>query len=424
VLLCAALAAGGCSDGPARPNDIVLVTLDTTRRDHLGVYGYERPVSPHLDAFAERADLYTRAYASSSWTVPTHASILTRLHASDHGAHLGATGGMAHRLRDDVGTLGERLRARGYATAAIVGAHTLNVRFGLGRGFDLYDAPAGEDILSSRKADVLTRRALAWLDERSNGPVFLFVNYFDPHIPYRPPEPCHSRLAAGIAHHGPRAIAWHRRPLRENLALYDAEICFMDEQFNRLMEGLRARGRFKTALVAVVADHGERFDPVEGIVHGRTLGEALIHVSLFLKHPRQHRGRVVEKPFEARRLFQLMLAASGARLPETAPDSGFERRLLVSELWRGGPEKGNPVLRALIRWPLKLVVPPEGPPALYDLSSVAGETDDLAASRARERAELEALLAAWVARRGAASGAPVELDPALREKLRALGYAL
>ena len=88
------------------------------------------------------------------------------------------------------------------------------------------------------------------------------------------------------------------------------------------------------------------------------------------------------------------------------------------------PSRPLPVLRALIRWPLKILVPPEGPPALYDLSSAAGETSDLAAKLSRERAELEALLAAWVARRGTASGVPVELDPALREKLRALGYAL
>jgi arylsulfatase A-like enzyme len=422
---------GGCSKKspqPAeasRPTDIILVTLDTTRRDHLGAYGYDRPVSVNLDRFAEGADLYTRAYASSSWTVPTHASILTGLYASDHGAHAETAGDAFVQLRADVPTLAEQLRSRGYATAAILGAHTLAERFGLARGFDHYEAPTAQSLLASRRADQITRRALSWLDEQADDPVFLFVNYFDPHIPYRPPAGCHERFAPGVAHHAGISVDWLKRPMNENLQLYDAEICFMDEQFGVLIEGLKERHRLNDALVVVVADHGESFDLVEGMKHGHTLDEELIRVPLFVKQPRQRRGTRIEDVFETRRLFHTMLTAAKASPPEAAQAQDDSQEFAVSELWRGTPEQSNPVLRALVRWPLKLVVPPgdgSSDSRLYDLAASASEAADLAKKKSQERAALEALLGAWLADRKAVTGQPVELDPDMVEKLRALGY--
>jgi len=425
ITLLAVFGASGCPRKPSQPTDLILVTLDTTRRDHLGAYGYSRPVSPHLDRFAEGADLYTRAYASSSWTVPTHASMLTGLHASDHGAHMSPGDGTPLQLRTDVETLGERLRKRGYATAGVVGAHTMHERFGFARGFDLYDAPAGEDVVASRPADLITRNALSWLDEQKGRPVFLFLNYFDPHLPYRPSASCHERFAKGVPAHGRSPLEWHKRPLDENLQLYDAEICFMDEQFGILLEGLRERRRMKTALIVVVADHGESFDPVDGISHGRTLNEELIRVPLFVKRPGQRRGNRVEEVFETRKLFHMLLGASKPKASEHAEDEVHTQELTVSELWRGDPDQPNPVLRALIRWPLKLVVPPgvtSGASRLYDLSKNGADMADIAAKRPAEREALESLLGGWVAQRGAIPGSPVELDPALVDKLRALGY--
>jgi len=409
----------------SRPTDIILVTLDTTRRDHLGAYGYDRPVSVNLDRFAKEADLYTRAYASSSWTVPTHASILTGLYASDHGAHSELTGDSFVQLRADIPTLAEQLHSRGYATAAILGAHTLAERFGLARGFDHYEAPTAQSLLASRRADRITRRALSWLDEQGDDPVFLFVNYFDPHSPYRPPAGCHERFAPGVAHHAGSSAEWLKRPMNENLQLYDAEICFMDEQFGVLIEGLQERRRLNDALVVVVADHGESFDPAEGIRHGHTLDEELIRVPLFVKQPQQRRGTRIEDVFETRRLFHTMLAVAKAPPPEAARPQDDSQDFAVSELWRGTPEQSNPILRALVRWPLKLVVPPgdgSGASRLYDLAANASEATDLAKKKSQERVALEALLAAWVANRKAVTGPPVELDPEMVEKLRALGY--
>lgn len=409
---------------PARPSDIILVTLDTTRRDHIGAYGYERPVSPNLDGFAKGADLYTKAYASSSWTVPTHASILTGLHASDHGAHSSPAGGII-QLRPDVTTLAERLHAQGYATAAIVGAHTLNERFGLARGFDLYDAPAGETLLASRRADAITSRALSWLDANDARPVFLFVNYFDPHIPYRASGACQERFAKGISPHLGSSSQWLKRPVSENLQLYDAEICFMDEQFGVLIEGLKKRGRFENAMIVVAADHGENFDAEKGIHHGDSLDEALIRVPLFVKRPQQQSGTRVDEVFETRSLFYTMLGATKDAEKDPPPTDDVAEDFAVSELWAGKAEDANPVLRALVRWPLKLLAPPgDGSDAskLYDLSTPEAESTDLAEKKSDDKKTLEALLQTWVAERDGVSGAPVELDPEMVEKLRALGY--
>ena len=410
---------------PARPSDIILVTLDTTRRDHLGAYGYERPVSPNLDEFARGADLYTKAYASSSWTVPTHASILTGLHPSDHGA-LSDSSTSIVQLRSDVPTLAERLSEQGYATAAILGAHMLSERFGMARGFDLYDAPTGTTLLASRRADFIMRRALSWLDEQKERPVFLFVNYFDPHVPYRPSGECRERFAKGLAlHEGGNSPAWFQRPVEENLQLYDAEICFMDQHFGLLIEELKKRERFENALIVVVADHGENFGGEKGIHHGDSLDETLIRVPLFVKHPRQTRGSQVDDVFETRSLFYTMLGAAKDAERDPPPKDEHAADFAVSELWSGKPEHANPVLRALVRWPLKLLVPPgDGADAskLYDLSTPEAESTDVAEKKSDDKKMLEALLQTWVAERDGVSGAPVELDPEMVEKLRALGY--
>jgi hypothetical protein len=222
---------------------------------------------------------------------------------------------------------------------------------------------------------------------------------------------------------------WLKRPLDENLRLYDAEICYMDEQLGLLLDGLKERDRFDDALVVIAADHGESFDAGKGPHHGDTLDEALIHVPLFVKHPKQTQGARVEELFETRRLFFTMRDATADPSAKTpAPqDESHAQAFAVSELWRGKPDDLNPVLRALIRWPLKLLKPPgDGtePSKLFDLSASgeARETADLSKDKSSEREALEAMLSSWVAERKNAAGAPVQLDPDMVEKLRALGY--
>jgi arylsulfatase A-like enzyme len=420
-------ATAGCSRHASTPIDVVLITLDTTRRDHLGAYGYGAPVSPRLDAFAATADLYEHAYASSSWTIPTHASILTGLHPTDHGAHLAALydpEAPVAALGSEPVTLAEHLAAHGYATGAFVGAPLLDRRFGLARGFDHYDdAFDAATVATGRGADELTARALAWIRAQGDRPIFLLVNYFDPHVPYTRREPCYTRLAHASEkpkradHEGPR------RPYAEPLRLYDSEICFMDEHFGRLIDALRARGRLDGAVVAVVADHGEAFGEHGQTSHGSSLIEPLIRVPLIVKRSGQDLGRRMAEPIEARSLFHLLLRAAGVPEPTGTPGRTDATPGVVSELMTGLGNGRRAPLRALIEWPWKLVVRPDGGGRLIDLATDPGEDHDQWSARPELRARLEGDLGRWVADRSrVAEATPARLDPETRRRLQALGY--
>jgi arylsulfatase A-like enzyme len=285
-----ALALAGC--GAAEPPSLLLVTLDTTRADRLGCYGYARETSPNLDRLAADAVLHTRAYSTSSWTLPAHASLFTGLHAPSHGARLDPDGPLvladaidgsaalesyrATGLSPAEPTLAELLRERGYATAAVVAGPWLEGVFGLDRGFDLYD-DEGIDTIRGRVAEDVTDAALRWLGSRSRGPFFLFLNYYDPHEPYEDPAG-YSELFLPPPHPS--------EPTRELLdARYDGEIRYMDQHFGRLLDALRERGLYDGLWIVVTADHGELLGEHRQIGHGKSLFEEEIRVPLLVKRP-------------------------------------------------------------------------------------------------------------------------------------------
>ena len=190
----------GC--GEMAPISLVIVTLDTTRVDHLSVYGYERETTPQLEAFAERAVRFERAWSTSTWTLPAHASLFTGLYPASHGAHYDARGAAAlgsvlvsvpaaklvraGRLDERTITLAEILSARGYETGAFVGGPWLHRSFGLLQGVEKMDDESRT--FGGRDASLLTDRALEWLEDlEADAPYFLFLNYFDAHAPYNPP---------------------------------------------------------------------------------------------------------------------------------------------------------------------------------------------------------------------------------------------
>jgi len=196
--------AGACGGDAPRPPSVLLVTLDTTRADHLGCYGHARDTSPRLDALAQEGVLYLRARSTSSWTLPAHASLFTGRFTSSHGARFDAEGPVrltqaiadegqlseyrARPLVDSETTLAELLAARGYATAAVVAGPWMKRVFGLAQGFEHYD-DEGIDSLTGRRAASVTEAALAWADTLDERPFFLFLNYYDPHGPYGAPAP-------------------------------------------------------------------------------------------------------------------------------------------------------------------------------------------------------------------------------------------
>jgi len=244
----------------------------------MGFLGSERGLTPNLDGLARRGVVFSRAYAQVPLTTPSHATILTGTYPGfNHVNYMGDPLGKALPF------LPEILHRNGYRTAAFVGALVLDPRKlapGFERGFGIYDAGfhrrrGSEDRYHSleRRGEEVVNRALAWLSKQPAGPFFLWVHLYDPHDPYSPPEPYQTRYQA--------------EP-------YDGEIAYTDSVVGRLITGLRTRGLFDSALLPVMADHGEAFGEHGENHHGIFLYDETIHVPLLFKLPGQHPSRKVE----------------------------------------------------------------------------------------------------------------------------------
>lgn len=343
--------------GSHRPPPVVLVTLDTTRRDVLGTYGGDGAATPHLDAFASRATVYENAYTTAPWTLPAHASIFTGLYPSRHGA--GVTG---DHLEPGFDTLAEILRRHGYLTAGFAGGILSSWRFGVGQGFASYlDADGFErpaDRLTGAALDFL-RRAIVAPPAGESAPFFLFVNYFDPHFPFRAPAPfAHAfgvpELKQAVDGDLWRetldgsAAAWERvvdgeapaaaAALAALRAAYLAEVAFMDQQVGRLFTELRRWGLWDDALVVVTADHGELLGEGGYFSHSARLDPALVEVPLIVKWPGQREGRRVADLASLVDLFPTVLETTGAPGPRgdgqtlAAPRfRWWKRRFVIAE---------------------------------------------------------------------------------------------
>lgn len=391
--------------------------VDTLRADALSCSGAAREVTPRLDAFfRDEATLYENAYAASSWTLPSFGTILTGAPPSTHGAdRLGAAFGA---LRKGIPTLAESLHARKYLTMAIVNNPFLSREFGLDRGFARYDHEATTNA-SGRRADEVTRKALAFAYSVGDRPFFLLAHYFDPHLDYDPPEAFRKRfLPPGTPSDWAFSVAdqvafktGRRSPSPEEAAriraLYDAEVAFVDEQIGLLLDGFRRAGLDRHLTVIVTSDHGEEFFEHGGFEHGHSLHEEVARVPLLVRVPgRTKPGVRVAAPVSHADLAPAILsivdggAGPGRDLsrPETlASDADL---LLEGALY--GDDRA-----ALVRGRTKWIEPPG---ALYDLAADPRESRDLAAAPGGEREKAARDLAAALA--------------LAREKARLAGEAL
>jgi arylsulfatase A-like enzyme/Tfp pilus assembly protein PilF len=262
-----------------QPN-VVLITLDTTRADRMGFLGSQRGLTPNLDGLARQATAFSRAYAQVPLTTPSHAVILTGTYPQFNHVNY-----MGDPLDKTLPLLPEILHRNGYRTAAFVGALVLDPKklaAGFERGFDVYDAgfhrrrPREDNYHSlERRGEEVVSHALAWLSKRPAGPFFLWVHLYDPHDPYSPPEPYKTRYQANP---------------------YDGEIAYTDAVVASLLAALKTRGLFDSALIAVMADHGEAFGEHGENHHGIFLYDETIHVPLLIKAPRQHFTRRIGSP--------------------------------------------------------------------------------------------------------------------------------
>ncbi len=412
------LGVAGCNRVEGRPNaaperpNLLLVTIDTLRADHVGAYGAEDAQTPTLDGLAREGTRFTTAVASAPLTLPSHASMLTGIHPPG----LGVRHNGLYRLDGDFETLAERLRAEGWATAAVIGAFVLHRSTGLDQGFDLYDDETSPEAATpsgflERRAEAVTERALAWL-ETAPRPFFLWVHYYDPHARYQPPPPFAERFAA--------------RP-------YDGEIAYVDAQLGRLLAGMRGAGALANTLVVATSDHGESLGEHDEIDHGYALYDSVLSVPFLMRGPGVPVGRVVEDVVSGVDVTPTALDLLGLPSP---PD--LDGRSLRA-LWSGKATSPRLAYAETLATQLDLGWAPlfavrgrrflyvRAPrPELYDTPADPGQLRNLLEDpdeAARRQAELlDAEVAAVLAR--AKGAVPKSLDAESLARLRALGYAL
>ncbi len=421
---------------------LVLVSVDCLRADHVGAYGYPRPTTPEIDAVAREATVFENAFATASWTLPSHMSMLTGLVPSLHGAT------KWEKLSSAVSYLPELLGRSGYKTSGVVSWVYLSQVYGFERGFDSYrvlDQPQAGDIVDLTIAELTRGRGQ---------PQFLFVHLWDAHWPYLP-EPADLERMGGR----PRDISSLHELIRggkptsndeerdEVIRLYDAEIASADRELGRLVREMKSMGIWENALVVITSDHGEAFLEHGHWEHSQTLYDELTRVPLVVKWPGQAEPGRERAPVSLVDLFVTFAEAAGveveavagsgaiARRSLTAPPD--EERVVLSEVtWRSPTGSFKKV--AFRDRDRKYIATLSGPPGddlgatkvereeIYDLVKDPGEKSDLFGrdeeSLNRFRAELRSLMEAARAARALRRGDVVTLDDETREKLKSLGY--
>jgi arylsulfatase A-like enzyme len=443
-----------------RPH-VFLVLIDTLRADHLGVYGYPLPTSPHLDAFATEAAVYGRAFAPAPWTRPSCGTLLTSRHPPELGIRE-----QFDALPEEIPLLPQFLRREGYRTAGILASVQVSAQFGFAKGFDRFDSGTAylpwtgaqqalsrlglvdyRDVYPRYNARQITDRATHWIEEQRQAgdrPLFLYLHYADPHAPYRPPpEEDRWREFAGeearLLAEPPFSPTRHGElsGVRADalVARYDAEIAYLDHHLHRLFLYLKEEGLYDESLIIVTSDHGEEFADHGGWAHFHTLYNELLHVPLIIKYPsfladaNRQRIESVTGLIDVVPTIRDVLAAHWSA-------AGFRgRSLLRPELERDDyavfARNRFPSLRALVRSTDKLIqeVDPEGgvvTEKFFALESDFGELSDGALpepsfpDRRARIDEMRKILAAIDAI--AMPSREIELDPATLRELKALGY--
>ncbi len=460
-LLLAAVAAVAVCAGRAEPvsrPDILLISIDSLRPDHLGCYGYSKPTSPVIDKLAAEGVRCASAVSTTSWTLPAHAAMFTGLVDSTHGL---VDNGL--RLGDEHRTLAEVLKESGYRTAGFFGGPYLHPTFGLSQGFEHYQScmtalpdaatetairelslsdedPSHSDITGPRTVKEFER----WLEMPKDArPTFAFVHLWDVHYDYIPP-PEYAKIfdpdytgkldLRNFSTHQAMFPSMSARDQQHMIAMYDGEIRSTDDTVGHLLDALRAKGRLENTLIVITADHGEEFFEHGWTGHQHSLWDELIRVPLIFHWPKQLKaGRLVTDQVRLIDLMPTILTLAGvARQPQVQgrdigpllAGQGLEPVSSLSELLVDRHD-----LRALRTNALKVFLNAEKKlSGGFDLIQDPGETkvlkppDDEAAKRAL--AELEQVITRAIeARKQIGQGVhEIDLDAEMKRRLQGLGY--
>ena len=444
--------ANGYSKGPAAegPN-VLMISIDTFRKDHCSAYGYERDTTPNLRFLAEAGARFDLAYAASSSTAPSHATMFTSLYPITHQVLK-----QGQTLSQGDYTLAEHLTANGYQTAAVVGSFVMNVKFGFSQGFSFYDDDfkastatihrrywKGQPDVIDQHAVETSRKAISWLKRKRSGerPFFLFVHYFDPHAPYVPPEPFLSRFApAGKP----------PTELEKIIGRYDGEIALTDREIGKLFETLKEMGLEENTLVLVTSDHGEGMGQHGHLGHSINIYEEAVRVPLLFRWPdRIAKGSVISAPveqvdlaptildligvqsdgfsFQGRSLAAALRGDGDASLDAERPVYLYReyyagRRMKLhsgDQVWLKGGKSG---IRAG-QWKY-IEGKEENTRELFDLVADPQEQRNLITTFPQKTAELASQLEAWEQVHRRKESLKEKLSEKDLERLKALGYVL
>ena len=411
-----------------KPTNVILITIDTLRADHVGCYGAQMVKTPTLDALAHDGIVFERAISQVPLTWPSHAVILTGTYPFQNGVQDFTGQPLAEQFR----TVSQAFKQAGYVTGAVVSAFVLDRSWGLARGFDYYDDAFSAETFEKKDTGLVDRRAgesvahaISWLKKNPRRPFFFWLHLYDPHSPYDPPEPYHSEYSTH---------------------LYDGEIAYADHELGNLMAWLKLNHLYDSSLIVALSDHGESLGEHGEDEHGFFVYNSTVHVPLIVKPPAGsgiaagRRGDPVEtvavsptllklagvkesadpiyRQFQSHSLLGNPLGTKIANQKETAAPSSQA----YSETFYPFSSFGWSPLHALESERFHFIEAPR--PELYDLETDPGETQNIAAQQpatlAVFRQKVQDLLAHNpFARQDASAGT---LSPDAQEKLRALGY--
>jgi len=267
----------GSSESVGQTKQVILISIDTCRADYLGCYGYPRPTSSNIDAFAAEGVLFEHVVTPVPLTLPAHSSMLTGTIPPYHRVH----DNINYRFSEDNVSVAEIFQKAGFETAGFVSAFVMEDRFGLSQGFDHYDDESESSSTSGdnteRPAAQTTERACDWLDQHQEDDFFLFVHYYDPHEPYQAPKPFAGQYGPGM--HG----------------AYAAEIAYTDYHIGKLLSKLKSLDIYDSALIIITSDHGEALGEHGEPQHGYFIYEGNIRVPLIIKGPGENQPRRIEQ---------------------------------------------------------------------------------------------------------------------------------
>jgi arylsulfatase A-like enzyme len=429
-----------------KPN-VILVIVDTLPAGHVGCYGYERSITPTIDALAQEGVRFERDVATAPWTLPSIASILTGALPSRHraGIHLDPPTQSDRRLtplRPDITTLAGLFKEHKYQTVGFFNNPFVHPETGLASGFDDYNYADGDN-LQIRPAPAVVMEAMAWLGQKGNKPFLMVVHLFDPHLAYSPPL---GYVAPYIQDYkGPLSIPFN--PVLEDIrsgkvtytdedknyirALYDGEVAQTDAAIGNLFAFLKSKGLYDSALIIVTADHGEEFWQHGGFEHGHSLHREVIEVPLIMKYPgRDAAGTVVKElvsncdilPTIAEFMtWPIAFPIDGVSL---LPHAGAVRVLphnIVSENVHYGPQQ-----QCLYAQNKKLIVNTDtGEITVYDLEKDPAETTNIFGSEKlpdKIKAQVQKIAKDLKDATDKGPGQAIEFDAKTIQSLKSMGY--